>query len=199
MSGQRTWLVLLRFRFQVPLWPLAGGFGWGGAMEGSTRSSTLLAHLSGQLRRLVLLTSTSQKITSGHFILHFINFTWVLLKDSHFSIPRTLLTLSRTFFVHISRCPSFNSKKCKHSSWVHAASRWFEHSARQWGHATDNSYCNPLRHGNSWDNFCKVSSMKTRTRLGISTDSDTETGSSSSFLCFSAILIKLFLQRRIKS
>lgn len=136
---------------QIPSPTLTTGWRvWlGRAMQGRTRSSTLVAHLSGQLRRLVLLTSTSQKITSGHFILYFINFTWVLLKDSHFSIPRTLLTLSRTFFVHISRCPSFNSKKCKHSSWVHAASRWFEHSARQWGHVTDNSYCNPLRHGNS--------------------------------------------------
>ena len=146
--------------------------------------------------------STLERITWTtwrHLILYLFNFTRVRLRDSHFSIPGTLLTLLPTIFVQTSRCPSVSFKKCVHSSWVHETFRWFGHSARQLGHATDNSYCKPLRHGNSCDNFCKVSSMKTRTRLGISIDSDPESDSSSSSFCLSKILIKLFLQRRMKS
>ena len=92
------------------------------------------------------------------------------------------------------------SRRCKQSSctqegWLCLSHSWS--SCRQEGHATQNLYRNPLRCGSSRAKSCKVPSTNDRTLLAISSECDIE-AAPPCVMCFSNILMNLFLQIRIK-
>ena len=132
--------------------------------------------------------------------------TWLVLFKNHFSWPRTVRSSSQNFSIQISGWACLTSRRWKHSSSSHDTLPWLEHSWPtpsvpwwwQYGQATHNSYCSPLRYGSSCDKVCKVSSTNSLTWVASSSDFSTETWWPCIF-CLRTILIKLLLQMTIKS
>ena len=131
--------------------------------------------------------------------------TSLVLCKNHSFRPWTVRTLSQSLFLQISGWSCLTSRRWKHSSSTHDTLPWLEHSWIpsslpwwQYGQATHNSYCSPLRYGRSCDMVCKVPLTNSRTCVASSSDFSAETW----WLCASkflrTIFTKFFLQIRKK-